>query len=390
MIQSFSTHLSCWACGRRKEMGHLVNLCDCGKPLRVEYDLEAAKRALHRDDLAAREWSIWRYPELMPAPSRADVVTLGEGGTPLLSAPRLAAETGVAELYIKDEAVNPTGSFKARGMSAAVTMARVFGVTRLAVPSAGNAGGALAAYAARAGLEAHIFMPRDVPAANRLECELAGAHVTLVDGLINDCGRIVSERKAAEGWFDVSTLKEPYRVEGKKTLGYEIAEQLGWTLPDCLIYPTGGGTGLIGMGKAFEELEQLGWIDGRRPRFVSVQATGCAPIVRAFESGADSSDPASDAHTLAAGLRVPRAIADFVILRYLRESNGTAIAVNDEEMLAGARRLSAATGVCACPEGGACLAALERLRGNGWIGANERVVIFNTGSGLKYAEAFSN
>lgn len=316
-------------------------------------------------------------------------MSFGEGDTPLLEAPRIAQALGMHRVLIKDESVNPTGSFKVRGMSAAVTLARKLGATKLAVPSAGNAGGALAACAAAAGLEAHVFMPRDVPAANRLECELSGARVTLVDGLISDCAKRVAERKEAEGWFDVSTLKEPYRVEGKKIMGYEIAEQLGWRLPDVIIYPTGGGTGLIGMAKAFDEMEALGWIGPARPRFAVVQAAGCAPIVRAFEVGSENGIAPERASTIAAGLRVPRAIADFVILRCLRESKGTAVAVDDAELMRDAAEMSAKTGVCACPEGGATLAAARRLRESGWIRPDESVVLFNTGSGLKYAEAFA-
>jgi threonine synthase len=334
---------------------------------------------------------MWRYREVLPLPLEVDPPTLGEGGTPLIPADSLAAEIGMetGRLLIKDEAVNPTGSFKARGMAVAVAMAKELGAAKLAVPSAGNAGGALAAYAARAGLEAHVFMPVDVPAANRLECELAGANVTLVDGLITDCATIVQERKKAEGWFDVSTLKEPYRVEGKKTMGYEIAEQLDWSLPDVILYPTGGGTGLIGMWKAFDEMESLGWIGTKRPRMVSVQASGCAPIVRAFEAGVRDAGTFENAHTIAAGLRVPRAIGDFIMLDIIRDSGGTALAVEDSELMEGAYDLGAATGICACPEGGACLAALRKLRKNNWVRPDETVVLFNTGTGLKYAEAFA-
>ena len=388
-MRCFATHLSCWACQRRYELIKLINLCECGKPLKVEYDLAAIRSVIRRDEFSSRSRGLWRWRELMPLPADQQPVTLGEGDTPLIESERLAHELRVARILIKDEAVNPTGSFKARGMTSAVTMARHLGAAKLAVPSAGNAGGALAAYAAAAGIPAYVFMPRDVPAANRLECELAGANVTLVDGLINDCGRIIAERKAAEGWFDVSTLKEPYRVEGKKTLGLEIAEQLGWTLPDVIVYPTGGGTGLIGMGKAFDEMEALGWIGPKRPRFVVVQATGCAPIVRAFERGAESSDLFENASTVAAGLRVPKAVPDFVILRYLRASGGTALAIDDAEMIAAAREISAKTGICTCPEGGACLAAARRLADNGWIYSHETIVLFNTGSGLKYSEAFA-
>jgi len=320
-----------------------------------------------------------------------DAPTLGEGGTPLLPADRLGESLGLTKgsLFIKDEAVNPTGSFKARGMAVAVAMARHLGAEKLAVPSAGNAGGAMAAYAGLNGLEAHIFMPLDVPMANRLECEIAGAHVTLVDGLITDCAKIVMERKEAEGWFDVSTLKEPYRAEGKKTMGYEIAEDFDWTLPDVILYPTGGGTGLVGMGKAFDEMEAMGWIGSKRPRMVSVQAAGCAPIVRAFEAGIRDAGMFENARTVAAGLRVPRAIADFVMLGLIRATGGTAVAVSDSELMADAYTLSAETGICAAPEGGACLTALRRLIQSGWIRPDEKIVLFNTGSGVKYAEAFT-
>lgn len=364
-----------------------MNVCPCGKPLRAEFDVRAARSVLSRDAFAARPRGLWRWRELLPCPPGAAPVSLGEGETPLIPAPRLAESIGLRTLLIKDESLNPTGSFKARGMSTAVTMAAALGATKLAVPSAGNAGGALAAYAAAAGLEAHVFMPRDVPTANRLECALFGANVTLVDGLISDCGRLVAQRAVGEGWFDVSTLKEPYRVEGKKTLGYELAEQLGWRPPDVIVYPTGGGTGLIGMAKAFDELEQLGWIGPARPRFVAVQSEGCAPVVRAFAQGRGDCEPAPNAHTAAAGLRVPKPFADFVILKYLRISGGAALAVSDDDMLAATRELSAATGICACPEGGACLAALRKLAADGWIQSEETVVLFNTGSGLKYAEA---
>ena len=386
----YVSKLTCWACSREYPFRQLMNLCECGKPLRVDYDIQSMARGFTRDDLKDRGRDLWRYREALPLPLGTEASTLGEGGTPLLPAASLAASLGMApeSLLIKDEAVNPTGSFKARGMAVAVAMAKELGARKLAVPSAGNAGGALAAYAARAGLEANVFMPRDVPMANRLECELSGAQVTLVDGLITDCARIVQERKVAEGWFDISTLKEPYRVEGKKTMGYEIAEDLHWNLPAVILYPTGGGTGLIGMWKSFDEMERLGWIDSRRPRMISVQAAGCAPIVRAFESGADEAGTFENARTVAAGLRVPRAIGDFIMLDIIRRSGGTAIAIEDSELMADARILSASTGICACPEGGACLAALRKLLHAGKIQPNEQTLLFNTGTGLKYAEAF--
>lgn len=383
---TFLSHCECSACGEHYDVAELLNLCRCGKPLLARYDLDAAAAGFPREALRDRGASMWRYEEMLPAES-AVAVTLGEGWTPLLAAPRLGGWLGLRSVYVKDESLNPTGSFKARGMSAAVTMAASRGARAFAVPSAGNAAGALAAYAARAGVPCHIFMPGDTPLANRIECAYAGAEVTLVDGLITDCGRMVAERKDAEGWFDVSTLKEPYRIEGKKTMGYELAEQLGWELPDVILYPTGGGTGLIGMWKAFDEMERLGWIGSARPRMVSVQASGCAPIVRAFESGAESADEFPNAHTVASGLRVPRAIGDFLILRALRESGGTAIAVDDDDLIKGVRSLCETEGILAAPEGGACVAALRRLVETGWVGRDERVVIFNTGTGVKYLEA---
>ncbi len=386
----FVTQLTCFACGKNYSPHQLINVCYCGKPLRVDYDLDAISRRLSCDDLRTRDRALWRYREVLPLPFDVDPPTLGEGGTPLIPADALADCLGhdTGKLLIKDEAVNPTGSFKARGMAVAVAMAKLLGAKKLAVPSAGNAGGAMAAYAARAGIEARVFMPMDVPMANRLECEIAGANVTLVDGLITDCAKIVAERKEAEGWFDVSTLKEPYRVEGKKTMGYEIAEDLDWQLPDVILYPTGGGTDLIGMWKAFDEMDALGWIGPKRPRMVSVQAAGCAPIARAFDAGAAEAGTFENAHTVASGLRVPRAIADFVMLDILRKSRGTALTVTDEELMAGAYELGAATGIAACPEGGACLAALRKLVVSGWVASDESVVLFNTGSGVKYAEAF--
>ena len=330
---------------------------------------------------------MWRYRHVLPVAHDANIVTLGEGWTPTLHTKRLGADLGLPRLYIKDESVNPTQSFKARGMSAAVSMALELGAKKLAVPSAGNAGGALAAYAARAGLEAHIFMPSDTPRANIVECRLLGANVTLIDGLITDCGAEVARRKDTEGWFDVSTLKEPYRVEGKKTLGYELAEFFDWTLPDVIVYPTGGGTGLIGMWKAFDEMEQMGWIGAARPRMVSVQASGCDPIVRAFRSGDRFAEMVPDAATVASGLRVPKAIGDFLILDAIRASGGTAIAVRDDELIAGVKEIGAAEGLLAAPEGGACLPALRSLLSEGSVSADDVVVLFNTGSGIKYLEA---
>lgn len=385
------THLECALCGLRHEARTLQNLCTaCGKPLLVRYDLGNASASLKKEDLASRISSLWRYREVLPVVDDRNIVSFGEGWTPLLSAERLAAALPIRlDLRIKDEGQNPTQSFKARGMTAAISMAKELGVERIAVPSAGNAAGAMAAYAARAGMEAYIFMPSDTPRANIIECRQTGANVTLIDGLITDCGKIVAERKEAEGWFDVSTLKEPYRVEGKKTMGYELAEQMGWELPDVILYPTGGGTGLIGMWKAFDEMEQMGWIGSKRPRMVSVQSETCAPIVRAFHSGERFADEFENAATVASGLRVPKAIGDFLILDALRASGGTAIAVTDAELIKAVGEIGAAEGIFAAPEGAACLPALRKLIDDGLVADGETVVIFNTGSGIKYLEAFS-
>jgi threonine synthase len=382
----FLTHLECTACGLRHDWKRLQNLCTkCQKPLLAIVDLAQAGRALSRDGLAPREKSLWRYREVLPLPADVEPVSLGEGGTPLLRAKKFCDDV---DLWIKDESLNPTQSFKARGMSVAVSMAKHLGATKLAVPSAGNAGGALAAYAARAGLEAHIFMPRDTPRANIIECRELGAHVDLIDGLITDCGAEIARRKEAEGWFDMSTLKEPYRIEGKKTLGYELAEQLNWKLPDVILYPTGGGTGLIGMWKAFDEMEALGWIDKKRPRMFSVQASGCAPIVRAFEKGEDAAGEFPHAQTIASGLRVPKAIGDFLILKILRQSRGGAVAIDDAEMIRVTREVGSTEGLFVAPEGAACFAALKLLRTKGKIAPRERVIIFNTGSGIKYLDCY--
>ena len=384
------THLECAICGLRHEAGVLQNLCiECGKPLLVRYDLRAAQQTLWKEALREREASLWRYREVLPVNDWNNVVSFGEGWTPLLSAQKIAEALPVRlNLYIKDEGQNPTQSFKARGMTTAISMAKELGVQKVAVPSAGNAAGAMAAYAARAGMEAHIFMPSDTPRANVIECQQTGANVSLIDGLITDCGKIVAERKQAEGWFDVSTLKEPYRVEGKKTMGYEIAEQLNWLLPDVILYPTGGGTGLIGMWKAFDEMEQMDWIGPKRPRMISVQSATCAPIVRAFEKGERFADEFENASTVASGLRVPKAIGDFLILDAIRESRGSAIAVTDDALIKAVGEIGAATGIFCAPEGAACLPALQRLIESGHVSEGETVVIFNTGSGVKYLEAF--
>jgi len=383
------THLYCSSCGKEHDARKLINLCECGKPLMVAYDLERAASTLTREALAGRVASLWRYREVLPLEDDRNKLTLGEGMTPLLKAERLGAQLGLSNLFIKDEGVNPTGSFKARGMAVAISMAKELGAQKLAVPSAGNAAGALAAYAAKAGLPAFIYMPNDTPRANIVECQQTGAQVTLIDGLITDCGKIIAERKQAEGWFDVSTLKEPYRVEGKKTMGYELAEQFNWELPDVILYPTGGGTGLIGMWKAFDEMERMGWIGAYRPRMITVQAEGCAPIVKAFAAGATAGVDVPDAHTVAAGLRVPKAVGDFIMLDILRKSGGTAVSVTDDELIAAVKEIGSAEGIFAAPEGAACLPALKRLLAEGDVSASDRVVIFNTGCGLKYLEAFS-
>ncbi len=386
---TFLTHLACSKTGERVEAGRAHNLSPAGAPLLAQYDLERARGELSKDAIAAGPRSMWRYGPLLPVREDAHIVSLGEGNTPIIAARRLGARLGADHLLIKDESANPTGTFKARGMSAAVSMAKQLGLAKLAAPSAGNAAGALAAYAAAAGIEAHLFMPRDVPQANYIECKMYGARVTLVDGLISDCGRIVAERKQAEGWFEVSTLKEPYRIEGKKTMGLELAEQLGWRLPDAIFYPTGGGVGIIGMWKAFEELEKIGWIDARRPKMIAVQAAGCAPIVRAFEQGQESAEFWEDATTVASGLRVPKALGDFLVLRAVRESGGTAIAVSDQELLDAGQVLAESEGLFVAPEGAACIAALQRLLQSNFLRRDEQIVIYNTGTGLKYLENWS-
>ena len=373
--------LECSKCGTRFSADEPRTICpQDGGPLYVRYDLEALRSRFSRQMLAGRVASMWRYAEVLPD---IEPVTLGEGFTPMLRSRQYP------NVFIKDEGLNPTGTFKARGLCAAVTMASAYGLKKLAIPSAGNAASALAAYAAAAGIEAHIFMPRDVPQANLVECRTYGAHVTLVDGLISDCARLVAERKQAEGWFDISSLKEPFRLEGKKTMGYEVAEQLDWRLPSAIIYPTGGGVGLIGMWKAFEEMEALGWIDKMRPRMVAVQSTGCAPIVKAWDEGRTVSDPWPDAATLAAGLRVPKAYGDYLILDILRKSQGTAIAVSDDEIMDALRTWATEEGIFAAPEGAAALAAYRRLLAGGFFKPGQKVVLFNTGSGLKYIDVIA-
>lgn len=383
---NFFSHLQCSSCNKNFDPARLWNLCpDCQKPLLARYDLEKARKFIDRDMLKERTPDIWRYRELLPVQEDGFVLTLGEGYTPLIEAKRLSRELDAENLFIKDEGLNPTGSFKARGLAMAVSRAWELDAHSLSIPSAGNAAGALSAYAALAGMPAHVFMPKDVPSSFISECIALGAKVELVDGLITDCGRVAMEGVRKHGWFDVSTLKEPYRLEGKKTMGYEIAEQLNWELPDVLIYPTGGGTGLVGMWKAFQEMEDLGWIGSKRPRMVSVQAEGCAPMVKAFHAGLDHAEPWPDAHTAADGLRVPAAVGDFLILQALRESNGTAIAVSDREMLGGANLIGRTQGLFVSPETGATVAAFSKLVQNGWIQKGEKVILFNTGSGYKYS-----
>jgi threonine synthase len=379
--------LRCAVCNRAYSSGELVNLCGCGGPLLAFYDLGAIGRAWNKKDLSGEPLTMWRYHPVLPAPVE-EAVSLGEGFTPLLRLKKLGERLGLPDLWLKDDGQNPTASFKARGMSAAVTMARQLGAKKLVAPSAGNAAGALAAYGAAAGLETNVFMPWDVPQAKYLECKAAGANVVLVNGLINDCGRMVAERKDKEHWFEVSTLKEPYRIEGKKTMGYEVAEQFDWSLPDAILYPCGGGVGLIGMWKAFAELEALGWITGKRPKMIALQAEGCAPIVQAFEAGAEKSTFWEQAHTVASGLRVPKALGDFLVLRAIRESGGTAVAVSDREMIDAGLDLAREEGVFAAPECGACIAALPRLIDTRVLRRDERVLVYNTGSGLKYLEAY--
>jgi threonine synthase len=375
--------LECSKCGSHLTPDEPRTICPRdGGSLYVRYDLDAIKKQFTRESLAARPATMWRYAEVLPD---APPVTLGEGFTPMLPSRR------TPNVFIKDEGINPTGSFKARGMSAAVTMACAYGLKKLAAPSAGNAASALAAYAAAAGIEAYIFMPRDVPQANLVECQSYGAKVTLVDGLIGDCARLIAERKDREGWFDVSTLKEPFRVEGKKTMGYEIAEQLGWTMPDAVIYPTGGGVGMIGMWKAFDEMQQLGWLKtgAKLPRMISVQASGCAPIVKAWEEHKDVSQPWQNAATIAAGLRVPKAYADYIVLDILKKSGGTAVAVTDDEIMQAFQTWARDEGIFAAPEGAASLAAYNALRASGFLKESDTVVLFNTGSGLKYIDVIA-
>ena len=386
-MKSFLTNLECTYCGIELSADEPHRTCpDCGKVLYPRYDLQSASAALKREDLKDRPANMWRYFEVMPVLDEANVVTLGEGFTPIFKTNRLATDTGCSSLYIKDEGLNPTASFKARGLGAAVSKAKELGITRLTMPSAGNAAGAMTAYAAKAGMEAYVFMPKDAPEANRVEVEVTGANLELVDGFITDAGRISAQRAEELGLFDVSTLREPYRVEGKKTMGYEIAEQMGWTLPDVILYPTGGGTGIVGMWKAFSEMEAMGWIDGKRPKMFAVQSEGCAPIVRAFNEGTEFAEPWENPDTLAAGIRVPAAIGDYLILQSLRESGGGAITVSEDEILSDLRAVASLEGMFICPEGAAIVAALRKLLADGTLSPDESILLLNTGSGLKYLD----
>lgn len=391
MSRSYLSHLECSGCGKEYSHNEIHTFCPvCQSPLLARYDLQTARRFVERDEITRRKKGMWRWHELLPVLNTENQIFLGEGDTPLLFLPHVEMELGLSNLYLKDESSNPTGSFKARGLAAAVSKAKELGVEKVIIPTAGNAGGAMAAYAARAGLKAHIFMPKDTPFANIEESRMAGAEVVLVDGLISDAAGMAGEKARAEGWFDVSTFKEPYRVEGKKVMGYELAEAFDWNLPDVIIYPTGGGTGLVGMWKAFAELETLGWLENvKRPRMVSVQAEGCAPVVKAFQNGAKFCDFWTNAQTVASGLRVPKSFADHLILQDIYDSNGTAIAVSDASILEWQKQLAGMEGIFAAPEGAATLAALKELIKQGWVQPEERIVLFNTGSGLKYLDRMS-
>ncbi|MDE3091277.1 MAG: threonine synthase [Chloroflexota bacterium] len=386
-LKTYLSHLECTNCGRTYSAEEIHTTCPaCGKVLYARYDLAAARKNFRKDDLLKRAGNMWRWFELMPVRDENNIVTLGEGYTPLLPARALGKPFGATRLYIKEEGLNPTGSFKARGLSAAVSKAKELGVRAIGMPSAGNAGAALAAYGARAGMTIYIFVPEDTPEVMKRESFVYGAHVYLVKGLIHDAGKIVRDNAAARGWFDVSTLKEPYRAEGKKTMGFEIAEQFDWELPDAILYPTGGGTGIVGMWKAFEELQALGWIGSERPKMICVQAEGCAPIVKAFHDGARHAEPWHDAHTLAPGIRVPSAIADYLMLDAMRASGGTGVTVSDQEIIAAMYEMARAEGIFAAPEGAATYAGYKKLIESGFLKPEEKVVLFNTGSGLKTPE----
>ena len=385
---SYLTDLQCSFCQKKYPAGEIHTFCpDCQSTLLVQYDLDAARRDVDRDTVPTRPKGMWRWHEFLPVLKQQNMVTLGEGDTPFLRLPQLGKTLGLSNLFVKDESSNPTGSFKARGLSAAISKAKELGIQKVIIPTAGNAGGAMAAYAARAGIQALIYMPKDTPIANFEESKIAGAEIVLVDGLISDAAGMAGEKARAEGWFDLSTFKEPYRMEGKKIMGYELAEHFCWSLPDVIIYPTGGGTGLVGMWKAFDELERLGWLENaKRPRMVSVQAEGCAPIPKAFQQRATFCDFWTNAQTIASGLRVPKSFADHLILDALYQSKGTAIAVSDASIKESQRELARAEGIFAAPEGAATLAALKELIKTGWLHPDENIVLFNTGSGLKYLD----
>jgi threonine synthase len=383
---SFIAYLKCCCCGNHFNSEEIQTFCpDCQSPLLAYYDLDTAREKLDRDEFRHRPRGMWRWRELLPVHESENMINLGEGDTPLLHLTNLGNELGLSRLFVKDESLNPTGSFKARGLAAAVSKAKELGVSKVIIPTAGNAGGAMAAYAARGGLKAHIYMPKDTPTANIEESRIAGATVILIDGLISEAAGMAGEKARAEGWFDVSTFKEPYRTEGKKIMGYELAEFFDWDLPDVIIYPTGGGTGLVGMWKAFKEMEAMGWLEGVRfPRMVAVQADGCAPVVKAFQENASFCDFWTGAHTVASGLRVPKSFADQLILHDIRESHGNAVAVSDEAILGAQKHLAYKEGIFAAPEGAATLAGLQKLMEEKWISPDERIVLFNTGTGLKY------
>ena len=380
--------MECSLCGSKLDAGTIANLCACGGALLARYDFSTLRHRWPRREVAGGPASMWRYAPVLP-PLATSIVTLGEGWTPLLGAARLGARLGAEALWVKDEGLNPTGSFQARALACAISMCVELGIRKVSMPSTGDAASALAAYAAAAGIAAHIFLPNDVPQANYLESKICGAEVTLVDGLIDDCARVAAERAASEGWFDLGTLREPYRIEGLKTMGYEVAEQMNWELPDAIVYPMGGGEGIIGMWKAFDEMDKLGWIGGRRPKMIAVEADGCAPLGRAFAAGEPRCRFFDGAHTLAAGLRVPQPPGDFLVLEAVRASGGTVIAVSDEEMLDAGAELAASQGIFASPEGAASVAALRKLLANEFLKPADRTVLFNTGSGLKCAESWS-
>jgi threonine synthase len=385
-VGSFVSSLTCSRCGTHHDAGLPHNLCECGGPLLVDYDLEGVGASTSPDAIAERQASMWRYRELLPVTDASNVITLGEGFTPLLPASSLAQRLEVKTVWVKDDGLNPTGTFKARGAACGVSRARELGISEVALPTAGNAGGAWACYGAAAGLKVHVAMPSDAPEANRVECRAFGAELTLVDGTISDAARIVTEGIEQNGWFDCSTLKEPYRIEGKKTLGLEIAEQLGWQAPDAIVYPAGGGVGAIGIHRAFRQMRELGWVRGDPPRLIVVQAAGCAPIVRAFEEGSDAAEPWPDAHTIATGLQVPKPLGDVLTLRAVQETGGTAVAVDDDQILEGIRTMASDASILASPEGAATLAGASVLRERGDVGPGDRVVLINTGSGAKYPE----